>query len=213
MKIRILVLFILLLGLTVTALSQKISVSPFGTAQLGYGAFRGYTDPNYNFITSGITVDQSTYRIFRGADFSVGLGVALHRPGSDIYRETYFDVWLVHKRLTSSSNAVRFTGAGFRVRYQFFYAGLVLGVAGNRNELPVELDLQNNTLNSGNINGVTPMFNLGLRAPLNSGHTLFLDIPFELVIPRNHMNDEPSGSTALYEWYSLSLGICYFLPV
>ena len=44
-----------------------------------------------------------------------------------------------------------------------------------------------------------------------SDHTLFLDIPFDFVIPRNRVNNEPVGDAALYEWYSFSVGICYYL--
>lgn len=58
---------------------------------------------------------------------------------------------------------------------------------------------------------VNPMFTLGLRAPLNSEHTLFLDIHFDFAVPRNRINDEPPDMAALYEWNSFSLGICYYL--
>lgn len=212
MNIRILVLSILFIGLTVTALSQKISISPFGKVQLGFGAVRGYTDPNYNFFTTGSNEDQPTYQIFRGIDYSFTLGAAFHSPGSDIYDESFFDVFIVHKRLTGSSNATGFTGAGVRVRYRFFFGGILIGMAGNKHELPVELDSQNTALSSGNLHGITPMFNLGVRVPLNAGHTLFLELPVDFVIPRNRLDDAPAGSAALYEWYSFSLGICYNLP-
>lgn len=192
--------------------AQNLSIAPFAKLQCGYGSFTGYTESNFDLFTAG-AVEQSTYRIFGGFDYGVCFGGTILKSGNDIYRESFFDFFLVHKRISGPSNVVGFTGIGVQCRYQFFYGGFLLGMAGNRNELPINIDDNNNDQIFGDLYGATPMFTLGLRAPINSGHTLFLDIPFNLVLPRNRINDIPAGEGTIYEWYSISLGICYYVSL
>lgn len=211
MKFRVLFLVILFMSMATIVRSQKLTIVPYGKLQCGYGSFRGYTELDHNFFTAGTDPGRSTYSIFNGVDYSFILGGSFLRSGNDIYRESYFDIFLVHKRISGSSNGAGFTGIGVQCRYRFFYIGFVLGMAGNRNELPIVFDDNNNPQIFGDLHGATPMFVMGLRAPLNSEHTLFLDIPFDFVIPRNRGNNEPVGDAAIYEWYSFSIGICYNL--
>jgi len=201
---------ILISGLWGIIQAQDISIAPFAKLQCGYGSFVGYTESNFDLFTARANEEQSTYRIFGGVDYSVCLGGTLLRSGNDIYNESFLDILLVHKRISGPENGAGFTGIGAQCRYQFFYAGLLLGMAGNRNELPINTD-DNNVQVFGDLHGVTPMFKLGLRAPLNSERTLFLDIPFNLVVSRNRLNDSPVDEGTIYEWYSINLGICYYI--
>ncbi len=50
-----------------------------------------------------------------------------------------------------------------------------------------------------------------IKSPLNSEHTLFPDIPFNLVVSRNRLNDIPADEGTIYEWYSINLGIFYYI--
>jgi hypothetical protein len=211
MKYRIAFLSIFVLCSAGTLRSQGFPIVPFAKIQGGYGSFLGYTDADLSPVTIGTFLEQPTYRIFGGFDYGLCLGGSVLKDGNDVWDESFFDFFLVHKRLSGSSNAVGYTGLGVQARYRFFYGGFTLGLTGNRNELPLDVDDNNQGLTFGDLHGPVPMFTLGLRAPLNAEHTLFLDIPFDFAIPRNRTKDMPEGDAAIYEWYSFSIGICYHL--
>ena len=126
MNFRSLGLVILFLSATGILRSQKLTFVPYGKLQCGYGSFTGYSELNYNLFTAGTNLEESKYKIFDGVEYSVSFGASILRTGNDIYRESYFDIFLVHKRISSSSNAAGFTGIGAQCRYQFFYGGFVL---------------------------------------------------------------------------------------
>lgn len=203
MNLRILFLAIFILSTSVFARSQDFSIIPFAKIQGAYGSFTANSGDN--------SLEQSVNKIFDGFDYSFTLGGTILRGGNDIYKESFFDIYLVHKRISGSSNAAHFTGIGAQCRYKFFYGGIAVGMAGNKSELPIAYDVNSDTQLFGDLHGVTPMFSLGIRAPINPGHTLFLDIPFDFVISRNRLSDEPLDHAALYEWYSIGIGLCYFL--
>jgi len=211
MKLRVICMAVLILCSRNLMQARGYTIVPFASLQAGYGTFIGYVEPNLNYFITDPYLEHPTYRIFRGFDYGVRLGGSILRKGSNIYDESFFDIYLLHKRLTSSSNATWFTGLGIQIRYRFFFAGFLMGMAGNKNALPADIDDNHVTVASGNLHGVNPMFTLGLRAPINAERTLFLDIPFDFVFPRNRMNDEPAGISAFYNWYSFNIGICYYI--
>jgi hypothetical protein len=211
MKFQIICMTVLMLCSKNPVQARDFTIVPFASLQAGYGTFFGYVEPNLNYFNTDPNLEHPTYRIFSGFDYGVRVGGSILRKGSNIYDESFFDIYFMHKRLSSSSNATGFTGLGIQIRYRFFFAGFLMGMAGNRNPLPVEVDDNHAALTSGNLHGINPMFTLGLRAPVNAERTLFLDIPFDFVFPKKRMNDEPAGMTAFYDWYSFNIGICYYI--
>ena len=208
---RILVLSILFLSASGHLQSQDLTIVPFAKFHGGYGTFRGYTESNIIYASPDPYEERTTYEIFNGFDYSFTLGGAILRKGNDIYSESFLDLFLVHRRISGSSNGARITGIGAQVRYKFFYGGIIAGKAGNESKFPIGIDENSSDQIYGDLHGVTPMFSLGLRAPLNPGRTLFIDIPFDFAIPRNRMKDDPKDAATLFEWYSLNIGLCYYL--